>query len=125
MGSPKPLVLIVDDEPLNRDLLFRVLETEYEVLTAEDAEQALELLDSEEGAGIGIVLCDHWMPGMTGVELADVIKSKTRAIPVVLVTGFDQEQEVEDAKERGALAAVLPKPWRTKVLRELIAELLA
>ena len=124
MNAEKPHLLVVDDEPLNRVLLRRLLSNEYEISAAEDADEALSLLQSEAGASIVLVLSDHLMPGKTGVELATLAREHRSDLPFLLLTGYDQEREVVDAKRDGTIADVLGKPWRTRELRELIARTL-
>lgn len=124
MSSGKPCLLVVDDEPLNRDLLQRVLESDYQVFLAEDAEEAEAILASDAGKGIQVVLSDHWMPGKSGVEFAETVREQRPKLPFVLLTGFDQEAEVTSAKQSGVLDSVLAKPWRSTELRALIQELL-
>lgn len=122
MDSGKPSLLVVDDEPLNRTLLRRLLQSDYDISEAEDGDEALAFLASEEGSTVQIVLSDHLMPGMSGVELAAIIQERRPELATLLLTGNDQDREVLDAEESGLVAAVLPKPWRTSVLRALILE---
>jgi len=117
--------LVVDDEPLNRDLLSRILEKQYRVSVAEDASEALEILESAEGADVQMVLCDHQMPGQTGVELAASAAERWPNLIFVLLTGADQDEEVLDAVITGGVAAVLAKPWRKTELFEAIARQLS
>ena len=122
MTEPKPHLLVVDDEPLNRDLLRRVLHSSYEVTEAADASDAIEVLESEVGASIGLVLCDHLMPGMSGVELAVIAGERWPKIAFILVTGYDADEDVRRVQNEGLVFDVLPKPWRSNALREAIAK---
>lgn len=124
MSADKPHLLVVDDEPLNRDLLKRLLTGDYEITVAEDADEALTVLSSEAGATVVLVLCDHLMPGKTGVELARAARQRRADLPFLLLTGYDQAPEVGDAKSDGTIAEILSKPWRIKELRALIAQFL-
>ena len=86
-------VLIVDDEVTNRKLtssyLFQLGYTPEFIIEAEDGEEALEKLRTEE---IGYVLLDIYMPKMSGLELLDIIKndSKLKHIPVIIITTDDK-----------------------------------
>tara|TARA_R110002096_G_scaffold433887_5_gene653959 strand:+ start:85324 stop:85698 length:375 start_codon:yes stop_codon:yes gene_type:complete len=120
MNSDKPHLLVVDDESLNRDLLRRLLSGSYHVSLAEDANAALEILASDEGATVMLVLSDHLMPGRTGVELAREVRKLRDDLPFVLLTGYDAD-EVADAKSDGTIAEIMNKPWRSSELRALIA----
>src|SRR5262245_36409653 len=90
MYGSKATVLIVDDEPLVRDLLSRILERDgYSVLTAADGQQALQLA-SEHGDAIDLLVSDIQMPGMTGIELAKQLNRFLPNLPVLLMSGFSQ-----------------------------------
>jgi CheY-like chemotaxis protein len=123
MDADKPHLLVVDDEPLNRDLLRRLLSGDYAISLAEDAEEALSVLLSDAGATVMLVLCDYQMPGRTGVELAREARQHRADLPFVLLTGYDQAREIEDAKDDGTIVEVMGKPWRSTELRALIARL--
>lgn len=112
-------VLIVDDEPLNRELLRRVLQREYAIEEAEDALHAVKLLEGR-GEDIKLVLCDQLMPGRSGTDLAAEVHERWPGIVFLLLTGFDDDPEVEAAQERGIVHGVVAKPWRGAVLKERI-----
>lgn len=58
----------------------------YEVVTARSGSEALELTGSQP---VDLILSDHLMPGMTGVELAEKIKARNPKLPVVLISGVN------------------------------------
>ena len=66
-------LLVVDDEPLNRDLLRRTLKRDFEVVEAEDAREAMAVLEGR--ADVALVLCDQLMPGRSGTELAREVRA--------------------------------------------------
>ncbi len=117
----RPRLLVVDDEPLNRELLRRVLAREYDISEAEDGRAALEILETE-GGGIRLVLCDQLMPEMSGTELAKVSRARWPEVIFVLLTGYDDDPEVAAALAGGLVAHVVAKPWRGAALRTLIEE---
>ncbi len=119
----RPPVLVVDDEPLNRDLLRRTLKRDVEVLEAEDAPQALEVLAARRD--IALVLTDQLMPGPSGTELARSVRLGWPDVPVVLMTGYDQDPALAKALADGLVVAIVAKPWQAPALRQLIARLLA
>lgn len=116
-------ILVVDDEPLNRELLRRVLQSAYAVEEAADASEALAYLERQQP--VGLMLCDHMMPGKTGTELAAIVRERWPALPVVLLTGYDGDPEVVAAHQRGTVRQVVAKPWRAAELRELVAQMVA
>ncbi len=77
-------ILVADDDKHTRMLLRAVLESEnYTVSTAENGEQALELLDREH---IDLVVLDVMMPGMDGYEFTRIIRQTDSTLPILMVT---------------------------------------
>jgi two-component system response regulator HupR/HoxA len=116
-------LLVVDDEPLNRELMRRILSRTYDIQEAEDAEEALSLLE-REATGIAAVVCDQLMPGRSGTDLASDVRSRWPRIRFVLITGYDDDPEVDRARAAGLLDQVMAKPWRGAALMESLAEVL-
>ena len=95
-------VLVVDDEPVIRRLLGRILAKQgYGVRTAEDAETALE-------AAIGhppdLILLDIGLPGMDGLELCRRLRAhdRTRTLPIILLTGHRAVDDIVAGLDAGA-----------------------
>jgi two-component system response regulator HupR/HoxA len=120
--APLPCLLVVDDEPLNRDLLRRTLKRDFEVVEAEDAREAMVVLGERDD--VALVLCDQLMPGRSGTELAREVRAMRPALPFVLLTGYDDDPDVTAARTSGFVAAVVAKPWQAPALRGLVARLL-
>lgn len=114
--------LIVDDSKLARVALKRKLEQRgLEIVMAEDARQALELLQSN---AIDIVFMDHLMPEMDGFQATREIKgnSATAHLPVIMCSGKEKQGYLEEARAIGA-SNVLPKPAETNAIDAVFAEL--
>lgn len=103
------LVLIVDDQELNRDILESILEDDFDLIFAENGEQALRLM-REHVDELSIVLLDLMMPVMNGLEVLRVVKDDEflRDIPVIVLTA-DTQAELE-ALRLGA-ADFITKPF--------------
>jgi sigma-B regulation protein RsbU (phosphoserine phosphatase) len=85
-----PRILIVDDNPLNRELVQRILRSEgFRTASAGDGEEAVSVLRSTQ---VDLILLDVLMPGRTGYEVcADLKTDRTlREIPVIFVSSFDE-----------------------------------
>ena len=121
--NDRPRLLIVDDEMLNRELLRRVLHRTYEIEEAEDAIQAITVLE-QCGHDVRLILCDQLMPGRSGTELAAEVRQRWPHINFLLLTGYDDDPGVVEAVENGTIAEVVPKPWRGANLKKRIAFLL-
>ena len=102
MITTKPRILCVDDEPNVLKFLEAVLVPNgYEVVKAEDGEEALEKLKGER---IDLVLSDVTMPKLDGFEVCRRIKAddRYRNIPVVIITGLAAKQDRIKGIEAGA-----------------------
>ena len=103
------LVLVVEDEAVNRAILGMILEKDYEVLFAENGEEALSVIDGKKGL-LSLVILDLIMPVMPGFEVLRRIKADpdTRDLPVIVASG-DQSQEI-DCLNAGA-SDFIQKPY--------------
>jgi len=103
------LVLVVDDQEINREVLGVSLEEHYEVLYAENGKQALEIM-RQRADDLSIVLLDLMMPVMTGFEVLEVVRhdDRLRHIPIIVLTA-DKSAELQ-ALELGA-ADFITKPF--------------
>lgn len=119
--GPLPTVLVVDDEPLNRDLIRRVLFPEYEVREAADAQEAMVQL---EEASVDILILDQLMPGRTGTELARDVRTRWPCTVALLLTGYEDTPEIDAARRDGAIFEVVGKPWLATQLRAALARAL-
>jgi DNA-binding response OmpR family regulator len=112
-------LLVVDDDPDNREVLRRRLEREgYRAECAEDGERALEMITRHE---FDLVLLDVMMPGKDGYEVLEELKgsTETRDIPVIMISALDDMRSVVRCIEGGA-EDYLPKPFDPVLLRARI-----
>jgi PAS domain S-box-containing protein len=113
-------ILIVDDEPKNLTVLEAILDDPgYHLVRAASAEQALLALLGDEFA---LLILDVRMPGVTGFELARMIKArkKTANVPIIFVTAhYDDDQHLIEGYETGAVDYV-KKPVRPPILRSKV-----
>jgi PAS domain S-box-containing protein len=110
-------ILIVDDEPKNLTVLEAILgDPGYRLVRAESAEEALLALLADEFA---LLILDIRMPGVTGLELAQMIKArkKTANVPIIFLTAYlDDDQQIIEGYETGAVDYVA-KPINPAILR--------
>lgn len=117
MASPKPRLLLVDDDPSLLRLLTLRLEGEgYQVISADSAEAALPLLSKHS---VDVVLSDLRMPGLDGMSLFDEIAKRYPGLPVVLMTAHGSIPEAVAATQRGVFG-FLTKPLNTNELRDIL-----
>jgi CheY-like chemotaxis protein len=121
MRHSKPVILVVDDEPINLEVLEEHLQgMAYELIIATSGEQAWSMLQAEPSR-YSVVILDRMMPGMDGIEVLRKIKSDKylRLLPVIIHTAAAPEQVAEGLRE-GAFY-YLPKPFQPTVLRAVVA----
>ena len=109
-------VLIVDDSDLNLKLLAGMLQPlKYEVLQAQDGEQALNLAAKHD---FDLVLLDVMMPGMDGFEVCRRLKDseRTRMLPIILVTALDDLDSRIKGIEAGADDFITKPPNKLELL---------
>jgi two-component system alkaline phosphatase synthesis response regulator PhoP len=100
-SNPAPRVLIADDDPLGAELLEAYLsDSDYELRTASDGEQALQLVSSWRP---DLILLDVMMPRISGFEVCKRLRgdAATRDIAVLMITALDQPSDVDRAVDAG------------------------
>ena len=111
--SPRPTVLVVDDEAGPREAFHLVLESRFDVLTAENGWVALELLRSKT---IDVITLDLMMPAISGTETLRRIREIDSQVEVVVVSAVPSRAEVEECRRLGAFE-FLGKPFsRAEIL---------
>ncbi len=91
-AKPPFRLLVVDDEPAIRELTSAMLAEEgYEVLTAEDGQEALELLPRFH---LDLVITDLRMPRLSGFELLEIMRERYPRLPVIAVSGEFSDDEM-------------------------------
>lgn len=111
--------MVVDDDGLIRRVWKKALErVGHQVITFENPLEALEYLQVES---VDVVLLDHMMPEMTGIEVLQRIKVHWPRIEVVLMTGYASIETALEAMKAGAYD-YLPKPFEQIEIAVLVAE---
>ena len=109
-------VLLVDDEELVRMSTADMLaDLGYAVVEAASGEEAMRLID--KGEWFDLLVTDHLMPGMTGTDLARAVKSVRADLPVLLVSGYAENEGIAPDLPR------LTKPFRKDELASVLAQL--
>ena len=105
----RPLVLVVDDQEINRDALEVILGEGYEIICAENGQEALDIMRGR-GGELSVVLLDLMMPVMSGYEVLKAVREDEtlKQIPVIVLTA-DKSAELE-ALQLGA-ADFITKPF--------------
>lgn len=125
-------IVSLEDEPEVRQAIIRDLEPfaeAFRIEGAEDVEDARELMESirKDGDRIGLILCDHRLPGTTGVEFLTQLQAggagpEDLAIRKVLLTGQADHNDTIKAINAGGLHHYVSKPWTPEQLVDVVRE---
>jgi CheY-like chemotaxis protein len=118
----KRTALIVDDgELIRRNTSYLLLRLNFDIATASDGyrgiQLALQIIPD-------IIILDIWMPQLDGLQVLQILKSqeKTQSIPVIVITGHDDENKIQEALSLGA-ACVLRKPLKERIVFSMLREI--
>jgi diguanylate cyclase (GGDEF)-like protein len=120
MNEPEPFnILIVDDDEEGLDLLAYVLRRDYTIKKATSGEQALEVIADGD---IQMVISDHWMTGMSGIDLLQILLEKQPEIVRILISGFKDVRLALEAINKVKVHRYITKPWDPSELRLVVAQ---
>jgi two-component system OmpR family response regulator len=112
-------VLLVEDDDDNRELMAEVLASSgYQVLAASSGQDGLKTLSEHP---VDVVVTDVGMPGMGGLEMARAAKAIAPTVPVVIVTGWAEREDIARARGR-EVDAVLIKPVDPDALTQAVSD---
>jgi len=118
----KPIVLYVDDERNNLMEFKESFGADYEVLLAVSPDEAMEILKTITPH---VIISDHRMPFMTGIEMFEKIKQKYPEPLRVLLTGYGDVQVLTDAINKGQVYRYIKKPWIEDEIRNVVMDAFA
>ncbi len=115
---PKGRILVVEDEEDVREAIKLQLESaNYNVLEAENGEEAINLLKSEDNMiNCGLILSDIRMPKVNGLECIAFFREQAPGIPVVVVTGYPDTEMAVDLMSKGGRDYLVKPVERAKLL---------
>ncbi len=117
-------ILVVDDEPMALKLVQTILEKRgFEVLITTSPNEAVNLF-SAEAARIELLISDIVMPELDGPKLAQKLVTINPELPVLFMSGFVTEHEVEQAANISQFAFIR-KPFRPATLVQAVQKMLA
>ena len=119
----RPVVILADDDPSIRLMVRHVLESEdFDIVEASDGLEAIKAVEKYNPA---LILLDAVMPGIDGFTTCQQIKDNGHAdIPVMMITGLDDDASVERAYEVGAIDFIT-KPIKWAVLKHRVKSVVA
>ncbi|MDX2225742.1 MAG: response regulator [Verrucomicrobiae bacterium] len=119
----KPVIVIVDDEPMVTDTLKNLIELlmDIKAVTYNNPQEALSYIKSDVA---DILVTDFLMPQMNGLQLLKSSRDAKGELPVIILTGYHNSEELEDLPERMSGVQVMFKPWSTQVLVDQIKQMI-
>jgi adenylate cyclase len=123
VAGRKPKLLIVDDEPDLLDFVERALRGRFDVSRCGSAESALGLLDRDPD--FDVVVTDHHMPRLTGLELLERIGGCYPGLVRVLLSGQADLSVAERARDDGQIHSYVLKPVDSTALARAIDDAVA
>src|SRR5262245_27975968 len=120
-ASDRPIVLLIDDDPILLVTFADMLGRGYRVVTAGNGADAVAIFQS---TAVDVVVTDLAMPGMNGLQVASRCKMLRPAVPVVMVTAWEALVGPDDAAGHG-IDRILTKPLRAATLVRAIQDLMS
>ncbi len=119
MEDNKPRILYIDDEIINLQLFQATFRRDFNITTTLSPIDALEILENES---FHVIITDQKMPKMTGIEFLKVVQERFPTVPPhrMIVSGYSENEVVQDAYETCQLHKFISKPWNAKELKDLI-----
>ena len=113
-----PKIMVVDDSTVMQEMIKRALSSDYQVIVADNAVDALALIYHEP---ISILLLDVSMPGVDGLELCRTLRSlpQFRELPIIMLTARDGAFDKVQGRLAGA-TEYLTKPFENEQLRQVV-----
>ncbi|NOU35495.1 MAG: response regulator [Kiritimatiellaceae bacterium] len=106
-AKEKDAVLVIDDDAFMLKVLYRVLQKEYVIYQAGSAEEAVEVL---RGRNIKAILCDHILPGQSGLDFLVTLKQRNAQIKSVLFSAALETDLFIKAINEGQIFRFIKKP---------------
>jgi CheY-like chemotaxis protein len=100
--TPAQFILVVEDDPILKNLLGHTFAGKYQTLYASSGTEALELIEQYHPS---LMLLDIMLPGMDGYGVLEEVRKRTDAlkdIPIVMVSNLSQQSDIDKAKALGA-----------------------
>lgn len=117
----KLTIMIVDDEKMMLKVLTEIFSDRYDVITAEDGQEALETIEAMSQPGtIRAIISDHQMPRLTGLNLFMRSMSMIPDSVRIIITGYLEDIYNSDIIEKAKIHKVITKPFDANNLRHIV-----
>lgn len=117
--NEKPRVLYLDDDDANLVTFRANFRDQFDVFTATSPIEAYNMIESNQ---IQIVITDHNMPSMSGVEFLESVSRDYPEVQRILLTGYTELIPVMEAVNKGKVFRILTKPFNMKEISKMVSE---
>lgn len=114
----EPTILYVDDQPSHLVLFKKAFQGDYLVLTASSGEEGLKILGEHD---IFLVIADHHMPRMSGIDFLQKAKVLSPKVISAILSAYVNDEIIRETRKVGAIEC-LAKPWKLDLIRKFIVE---
>lgn len=115
----EPTILYVDDQPSHLALFKKAFQADYLVLTASSAEEGLRILNEHD---IFLVIADHHMPQMGGIDFLKKAKEFSPQAVQAVLSAYSSDEIVREAAQKIGSVRHLMKPWNLDRMRDFVSE---
>lgn len=124
MKLENKIMIIENDQQLLSSLAFTLKRREYQVIVASNPKEALNLAVTQgSGCPFDLLIIDVQLPGMTELELIEMVRKKSLAVPILVLTPCCNRDVLEQLKERH-IENVLAKPFNSDELVKRVSLML-
>ena len=118
------VVLTIDDEEENNELVRRTFKPldDYEVLSAESAQQAIGIISQRK---VDVILVDHKMPDRTGSEFLVEARAVAPQAICIIITGYPEMKEVIRSLDKKLVSRIISNPYQPEDLKTIVQQLLS
>ena len=110
----KRTVLFIDDDEIVLQSLKRgLLDESYNKLFTKSCKDALEIIQEAE---VHVIIADMCMPEITGLDFLRVARQEKPDVIGIVLTGYEEDKELQTALEQGEIFKLVPKPWKFGVV---------
>jgi CheY-like chemotaxis protein len=115
-------ILYVDDQPSHRALFLKAFQSQYQIVTAASGEEGLEIIKKNK---IALVIADHNMPGMTGIDFLEKVQEMSPSAEKAILSAYLDDGILKDLNRRVVkVSGQLSKPWKLDGMRGYIEKAL-
>ncbi len=114
-------IIVVDDSNIVRSFVEKIFNNEYQVLLANDGDEALKIINNNPHSKLVAMLLDLNMPNVNGFEVLDYLKTNNlfKEVPVSIITGEDSKEIIEKAFKY-EIVDMLTKPFNERDIKRIV-----